>query len=78
MGDTQFSALVIEESEGKKYQRSIKTRCVDDLPAGDVLVHVMYSALNYKDAISAVGNKGVTRTYPQRPHAKPPAFAPVQ
>ncbi len=67
MGDIQFRALVTEESEDKKYQCSIKTRSVNDLPAGDVLVHVKYSALNYKDALSAVGNKGVTRNYPHTP-----------
>ena len=67
MGDIQFRALVTEESEDKKYQCSIKRRSVNDLPAGDVLVHVKYSALNYKDALSAVGNKGVTRNYPHTP-----------
>jgi putative YhdH/YhfP family quinone oxidoreductase len=28
---------------------------------------VLYSSLNYKDALSASGNKGVTRTYPHTP-----------
>jgi len=67
MGDTQFQALVIEAAEEKKFVRSIQTRSVDDLPQGDVLVRVQYSALNFKDALSSVGNKGVTRNFPHTP-----------
>ncbi|MBM2839777.1 MAG: quinone oxidoreductase [Bacteroidetes bacterium] len=40
---------------------------MSELPAGDVLVRVHYSSLNYKDALSATGNKGVTRKYPHTP-----------
>jgi putative YhdH/YhfP family quinone oxidoreductase len=40
---------------------------VNELPSGDVLVNVKYSSLNYKDALSASGNKGVTRNYPHTP-----------
>ncbi|MCW8906700.1 MAG: YhdH/YhfP family quinone oxidoreductase [Sedimenticola sp.] len=67
MSETQFRALVVEESEPKKYVTGIKTRSTSDLPAGEVLVRVHYSALNYKDALSSVGNKGVTRNYPHTP-----------
>ena len=42
-------------------------RQVDELPEGDVLIRVRYSSLNYKDALSASGNKGVTRNYPHTP-----------
>ena len=34
---------------------------------GNVLIKVYYSALNYKDALSCSGNKGVTRKYPHTP-----------
>jgi putative YhdH/YhfP family quinone oxidoreductase len=37
------------------------------LPPGDVLIKVRYSSLNYKDALSAIGNRGVTRRYPHTP-----------
>jgi len=67
MSDTQFRALVVEEAEPKKYVTSIRTRSTSDLPAGEVLVRVHYSALNYKDALSSIGNKGVTRNYPHTP-----------
>lgn len=67
MSETQFRALVVEEAEPKKYVCQLKDRSIDDLPAGEVLVRVHYSALNYKDALSSVGNKGVTRNYPHTP-----------
>ena len=55
------------ERPDKTYVRQIKTKMVDDLPDGDVLIRVNYSSLNYKDALSATGNKGVTRSYPHTP-----------
>ena len=67
MSETQFRALVVEEAEPKKFVSSIKTRSLDELPPGGVLVRVHYSALNYKDALSSVGNRGVTRNYPHTP-----------
>ena len=32
-----------------------------------MIIEVKYSSLNYKDALSATGNKGVTRKYPHTP-----------
>ena len=62
-----FDALVVEAKADKTYARQIKKRTVDDLPDGDVLIRVNHSSLNYKDALSAIGNKGVTRNYPHTP-----------
>ncbi len=68
MTDAQtFKAMVVEEADKKTYTREIKERTISDLPDGDVLVRVHYSSLNYKDALSAVGNKGVTRSFPHTP-----------
>ena len=67
MTDKLFKALVVEETDDKKYTRQILDKTIDDLPAGDVVVEVHYSSLNYKDALSASGNKGVTRSYPHTP-----------
>ena len=61
-----FKALRVIEEEGK-YIRRIEERQLSDLPMGDVLVRVKYSSLNFKDALSCVGNKGVTRNYPHTP-----------
>jgi len=67
MQDKSFKALIITETEDKQFLRQILSKTVDDLPPGDVLVEVHYSSLNYKDALSASGNKGVTRNYPHTP-----------
>jgi len=37
------------------------------LPAGDVLIRVRWSALNYKDALAATGHPGVMRAFPHVP-----------
>ncbi len=67
MGKDTFRALVVSEEEPKKFTGVIRERRIEDLPAGEVLIRVKYSSLNYKDALSASGNKGVTRTYPHTP-----------
>lgn len=67
MGSNTFKAMVVTETDDKRYERAITERRIDDLPSGEVLVKVLYSSLNYKDALSASGNKGVTRKYPHTP-----------
>ncbi|OQY59057.1 MAG: oxidoreductase [Desulfobacteraceae bacterium 4572_88] len=67
MEQKTFQAMIVDETEDKNFVREIKEKSVDDLPGGDVLIQVMYSSLNYKDALSASGNKGVTRNYPHTP-----------
>jgi len=64
--NTEFKAWRVEETEDG-FKGSVQTRKVADLPEGDVLVRVTHSSLNYKDALSASGNRGVTRTYPHTP-----------
>jgi acrylyl-CoA reductase (NADPH) len=62
----EFKAFVVEESEAG-FSGSIKNQNIADLPEGDLLVKIHYSSLNYKDALSVTGNKGVTREYPHTP-----------
>ncbi len=62
-----FRAFRVEKTENRQFVRSIVTREVDDLPEGELLIDVAWSALNYKDALSAIGNPGVTRNYPHTP-----------
>ncbi len=63
----KFKALVVTETNEKQFIRSIEQKTIDDLPEGDVVVRVLYSSLNYKDVLSATGNRGVTRNYPHTP-----------
>lgn len=67
MNSITFNAFwVTEESDGS-FKNQIIQRSTDDLPQNGVLIKVSYSSLNYKDALSASGNKGVTRHYPHTP-----------
>lgn len=66
MKNIHFKAFVIDEIEGK-YISSIKERTINDLPDNDIVIKVHYSSVNYKDALSATGNKGVTKDYPHTP-----------
>jgi putative YhdH/YhfP family quinone oxidoreductase len=67
MQEQAFSAMIVEESEPRKFTRQIRSRTIGDLPVGDLLIQVHYSSLNYKDALSATGRPGVTRHYPHTP-----------
>ena len=67
MDQKTFKAMVVTEKEKDQFVKEIKDRNIDDLPQGDVLVNVKYSSLNYKDVLSTIGNRGVTRQYPHTP-----------
>ena len=67
MTEDSFVAFVTSEESRGEFVRRIEQRSIDDLPPGDVLIRVHYSSLNYKDALSASGNRGVTRRYPHTP-----------
>lgn len=63
---SEFKALLVTEEQGQFVPRVV-TRHVDELPAGEVLIRVRWSSLNFKDAMSASGNRGITRNYPHTP-----------
>ena len=62
-----FNALVVEETSDGSFTKNIQQRNVSDLPDNDLLIEVHYSSLNYKDAMSAAGNKGITKNFPHTP-----------
>ncbi|NCF34316.1 MAG: acryloyl-CoA reductase, partial [Proteobacteria bacterium] len=61
-----FRAFRVEKNDSG-FVRCVTQRDVEDLPDGEVLIDVQYSSLNYKDALSATGNPGVTRVFPHTP-----------
>jgi alcohol dehydrogenase len=63
---TEFKAFWVEKDE-QGVQHEVVTRRTDELPEGEILVEVLYSSVNYKDAMSATGMPGVTREYPHQP-----------
>jgi putative YhdH/YhfP family quinone oxidoreductase len=62
----EFKSFVVEEIEGA-FVSKIKMLNVSDLPEGEVLIQVHFSSINYKDALSVTGNKGVTKSFPHTP-----------
>jgi alcohol dehydrogenase len=63
---TEFKAFWVEKDE-QGVRHEVVTRRTDELPEGEILVEVLYSSVNYKDAMSATGMPGVTREYPHQP-----------
>ena len=61
-----YKAFRVEE-ENEKFVSTIKEMPFEAIEEGEVLIKVHYSSLNYKDALSSIGNKGVTRNYPHTP-----------
>jgi putative YhdH/YhfP family quinone oxidoreductase len=59
----QYSAYYVEEIDGT-FSASISQLELEKPLDGFVQIKVTHSSLNYKDALSASGNKGVTKNYP--------------
>jgi acrylyl-CoA reductase (NADPH) len=66
-GEREFPAFVVHQESDGTFLGRTETRRIDDLPDGEITVRVSHSSLNYKDALSATGNRGVTRDYPHQP-----------
>ena len=62
-----FKALVVERDADGTTQAAVRTLTDADLPAGDVLVRVEYSTVNYKDGLCLGSGSGLVRTYPHVP-----------
>ena len=62
-----FQCLLVEKDAAGKLHRALARRPLTDLPAGEVLIHVRYSSLNYKDALAAEAHPGVVRKLPHVP-----------
>ncbi len=65
--DQSFRAILVNETSDKNFDVKVSQRYISELPDNDILIRVFYSGLNYKDALSASGNKGITRKYPHTP-----------
>ena len=64
----RFSAYLVSKDEKGACHGEVRTDlALDQLPAGELLIRVDHSSINYKDALSATGNPGVTKQYPHIP-----------
>lgn len=64
--DPSYHALEVTE-ENDNFVKQVIQKNKSELPDDDLLIRVHYSSLNYKDALSASGNRGVTKNYPHTP-----------
>ena len=58
-----FRALLARQ-DGDRITASVETMSMSDLPPGEVTIRVLYSSVNYKDALALTPNGGVVRNYP--------------
>ena len=61
-----FNAFVATQTDGK-FAGSFQQLDRSALPAGEVLIKVAYSSLNYKDGLAVTGKPGVIRKFPMVP-----------
>ncbi len=59
-----MKAFVVEKVGEKEFISSIQDIPTPKCEENEVVIKVSYSSLNYKDALSSVGNPGVSRNFP--------------
>ena len=67
MSEDKFEAFVVREKDKGEFTSGIEEMPFSFLPDHEILIKVDFSSLNYKDGLSASGNKGVTKNYPHIP-----------
>lgn len=65
--DATFPAFMLSKGPGGAIVHAIVERSVRDLEAGEVLIRVAFSSLNYKDALAAAGHPGIVQHFPHTP-----------
>jgi putative YhdH/YhfP family quinone oxidoreductase len=60
---TVFRAFVVNKTE-EDFTTGFKQITLDDLPAGEVLIRVAYSSVNYKDGLASILEGKIVRSYP--------------
>lgn len=58
-----FRAFVVNKIEGR-FTAQVQELTQTDLPPGEVLIHVAYSSVNYKDALACTADGKIVRSYP--------------
>ncbi|MDF9845102.1 MULTISPECIES: acryloyl-CoA reductase [unclassified Paenibacillus] len=57
-----FQALVVDKND--IFSVGVKQLTLEELPAGEVLIKVAYSSVNYKDGLASIPNGNIVRNYP--------------
>jgi len=56
-------AYVVDRPDGA-FERGLRAIAAEDLPAGDVVIRVAWSSVNFKDGLAATADGKVARAYP--------------
>ena len=59
-----MKAFLVKKIGDKEFTADVKEVAIPKCGENEIVIKVTYSSLNYKDALSSVGNPGVTRNFP--------------
>ncbi len=59
-----MKAFVVKKVLENEFKTEVKEVETPQISENEVLIKTSYSSLNFKDALSSIGNKGVTRNFP--------------
>ena len=59
-----MKAFLVEKVAEREFSGAIQEVPVPECNKDEVIIKTTYSSLNYKDALSSIGNPGVTRKFP--------------
>ena len=63
MTNDSFKALIVNKTE-ETFSVKIDQLTLNALPAGEVLIKVAYSSINYKDGLATIPDGNIVRSYP--------------
>jgi len=64
---TNFAALRVHSPEKNRTEARFERLGIDDLSAGEVVVRIAWSGINYKDALAVTGKGRILKSYPKVP-----------
>ncbi|MFD1776179.1 acryloyl-CoA reductase [Paenibacillus rhizophilus] len=59
---SSFQALFVDNTE--PFSVAVKPASLNDLPAGEVVIKVAYSSVNYKDGLASIPDGNIVKSYP--------------
>jgi len=62
-----FRCFQVRQDQAQEISADVVSVPEENLPPGDVTIRVVYSSVNYKDALAATGHPGVVRQFPHVP-----------
>lgn len=63
----RFQALRVHAPEKNRLEARLETLSLDDLSPGNVVVRVLWSGINFKDALAVTGKGRILKSYPKVP-----------